>query len=402
MKRLRCGVAALLALAAPVFGQFWPQWMVNAQHTGTPGAAGQNLKNILASVVYDHAIADELKAAGGELLVHYQVPLIDGNNVYMEFKTGTLDPNTRDFATLIWGETGFQWQNGQLVPIWSYQSDWKAPGNLGDFWEPVFHASLANGAIYLPGANGSIIKLNKTTGAFIQRISPFGTDPDTYEAGPITVDSSGNLFYNAVQEIGISADHEFFNKDVTDSWLVKVTPGGAFSTVSYKTILDDIALPGTSKACLGTFPTSQLPWPPSPSAIPDHVTCGTARVALNIAPALDPDGTIYSVARQHLDSRYPFLVAFNPDLTLKWASSLRERFNDGCGVPVSAGGTLPPNGSPGGCRVQLWVFVLLNCHCTFRLLSSLVMYNAVGDAGLVAVRSTGQKVSLLQYEPVPP
>src|SRR6266851_4576531 len=41
------GVAALLALAAPVFGQFWPQWMVNAQHTGTPGVAGQNLNRIL-------------------------------------------------------------------------------------------------------------------------------------------------------------------------------------------------------------------------------------------------------------------------------------------------------------------------------------------------------------------
>ena len=221
------GVATLLALAAPVFGQFWPQWMVNAQHTGTPRAAGQNLNHILASAVYDHTIADELKATGGELLVHYQVPLIDGNNVYMEFKTGTLDPHTRDFATLNWGETGFQWQNGQLVQIWSYQSDWKAPGNLRDFWEPVFHASLANDAIYLPGANGSIIKLNKTTGTFIQRIGPFGTDPDTYEAGPITVDSNGNLFYNAVQEIGISADHEFFNKDVTDSWLVKVTPDTA-------------------------------------------------------------------------------------------------------------------------------------------------------------------------------
>src|SRR5258708_38412117 len=208
------GVAALLALAAPVFGQVWPQWMVNAQHTGTPGVAGQSLNRILASAVCDHAIADELRAAGGELLVHYQVPLIDGNNVDMEFKTGTLDPNTGDFATLNWGETGFQWQNGQLVQIWSYQSDWKAPGNLGDFWEPVFHASLANCAIYFPVASGSIIKLNKTSGAFIQRISPFGTDPDTYEAGPITVDGNGNLFYTAVRELGISADHEFYNKDL--------------------------------------------------------------------------------------------------------------------------------------------------------------------------------------------
>jgi outer membrane protein assembly factor BamB len=44
------------------------------------------------------------------------------------------------------------------------------------------------------------------------------------------------------------------------------------------------------------------------------------------------------------------LVAINPNLTLKWAASLRNRLHDGCGVPVSQGGVLPANGQPGGCR----------------------------------------------------
>ncbi len=344
--------AAALVVPTLAFGQFWPQWMVNPQHTGTPGVAGQNLNRILASVLYDHTIPDELNAGGGTLLAHYQVPLIDGNKVYMEFKTGTLDPNTGIFATLNWGENGFKWQDGQLVQTWSYQSDWKAPGNLGDFWEPVFHATLANDAIYLPGASGSIIKLNAATGAFISRISPFGTDPDTYQAGPITADREGNLFYNAVKQTGLSADNEFFNKDATDSWLVKVTPSGAATIASYKTLLAGIA-PNPTDQCLATFSddAATLPWPPSPTSVPGTVTCGTVRVALNIAPALAPDGTIYSIARSHFNSRYPFLVAVRPNLTLKWASSLRERFNDGCGVAPSHGGTLPPNGSPGGCRV---------------------------------------------------
>jgi hypothetical protein len=39
------------------------------------------------------------------------------------------------------------------------------------------------------------------------------------------------------------------------------------------------------------------------------------------------------------------MVAVNPDLTPKWHTSLRDRVNDGCNV------YLPPNGSPGGCRV---------------------------------------------------
>jgi hypothetical protein len=62
-----------------------------------------------------------------------------------------------------------------------------------------------------------------------------------------------------------------------------------------------------------------------------------------------PDGTIYLVTRAHFASRYAYLVAIHPDLTLRWATSLRDRFDDGCGVPHSTGGQLEPNGMPGGC-----------------------------------------------------
>jgi outer membrane protein assembly factor BamB len=77
------------------------------------------------------------------------------------------------------------------------------------------------------------------------------------------------------------------------------------------------------------------------------------RVAVNIAPAIAPDGTIYSITRSHdaFANRSGFMVAVNPNLTLKWIASLNNRFNDGCGVPISSGGVLPSNGQPGGCRV---------------------------------------------------
>jgi len=39
-----------------------------------------------------------------------------------------------------------------------------------------------------------------------------------------------------------------------------------------------------------------------------------------------------------------------PDLSKKWAASFRDLLHDGCGVAVSEGGWLPPNGAPGGCR----------------------------------------------------
>ncbi|MDP8979013.1 MAG: hypothetical protein M3O35_00320 [Acidobacteriota bacterium] len=131
---------------------------------------------------------------------------------------------------------------------------------------------------------------------------------------------------------------------------MRVRVDGSFAIVSYKALTSPEA-PAAGGACETSFSNSALPWPPSPTAVPGNIACGTQRVGLNIAPAVAPDGTIYSVTRAHFNERYGFLVAVNPDLTKKWAASLRDRLNDGCGVPVSAGGILPPNGAPGGCRV---------------------------------------------------
>jgi uncharacterized protein (TIGR03437 family) len=323
----------------------WTEWGQNAAHTSSVPNTGQNLNEILANLVYDPLIPDETSASG-DLLVHYQVPLVDGNDVFMEFKSGVFKANT--YSSEIWGENRFTWQNSQLVQVWSYNSDWKAPGNSDDFWEPVFHAALANGAVYVPGAGGSIIQLNRDTGDVIQRVAPFGADANTYETGPITVDAHGNLFYNAIQVV-VDPSNGFYANDAIDSWLVKVAPDGSFSRASYKTLTATDAPPANA-GCLITFSASQLPWPPSPTAVPGTNICGTQRVALNVAPALAPDGTIYSVTRAQFNSHYAYLVALAPDLSKKWVASLQSRFHDGCGVPVSNGGWLPANGSPGGCR----------------------------------------------------
>jgi hypothetical protein len=115
--------------------------------------------------------------------------------------------------------------------------------------------------------------------------------------------------------------------------------------------------PAATDQCANTFAVNadftlaDGPWPPSPTAVPNTVTCGTQRPGFNVGPAIAADGTIYTVSRAHFLSREGFLVAVNPNLTPKWKASLRNRFRDGCGVPISLGGTLPPNGAPGGCRV---------------------------------------------------
>ncbi len=350
MKRL---VLALipLAVALPLMAQSWPQWAQNPQHTGFLNVKGQDLKRTLADVIFDPLVADELATGVQQfgpppgLLVHYQVPLVDGNDVYMESKSGQFTRGT--YSSQNWHQNKFTWVNGQLTKVWTFDSDWIAPGSQGDFWEPVYHAVLANGFLYDPGQGGTIFKLNKADGTVITRINPFNKiDPNIYTVSPLTADGSGNIYYNALQ---LKDNGPFYSSDAVDSWLIKVAPDDSISMVSYTGL--NPAAPAATDLCLGVFSNSQLPWPPSAAAVPPSVPCGLQRVGLNIAPAIAPDGTIYTLTRAHflIGARHSFLLALNPNLTLKWATSLRNRFHDGCGVAPPEG-TLPPNGQPGGCR----------------------------------------------------
>jgi len=350
---LMLAISLQTTLVTTAMGQDWPQWGRDPQHTGSINVAGQSLNRNIADVIYDSTVPGEISLASqlfgeSDLLVHYQVPLIDGSDVYMEFKSG--NPNKNSFSTLNWAENKLSWQGNSLVQVWSFASDWKAPGSYFDFWQPVFHSVLANGALYVPGAGGTIFKVSKSTGAQLARINPFGTiDSNTYTAGPISADASGNLYYNVIklQPGGTS----FYSKDSVDSWLVKVAPDNSTSLVSYSVLTP--GTPGPDDPCEVSFPQATAPWPPSPTAVAPSVRCGPMRVALNIAPAIAPDGTVYTIARSHAPAanRSAYLVAVNPNLTLKWISSLNNRFSDGCGVPISSGGVLAPNGQPNGCRV---------------------------------------------------
>jgi hypothetical protein len=353
-------IPILLAPAA-VFAQFWPQWALNPQHTGQVNVAGQSMNTIQASIVYDPLVPAEMAANANNLLAHYQVPLIDNStDVYMEFKSGTYNKNR--YSTEIWGENKFQWQSGQLVQVWSFTSDWTAPGSQADFWEPVFHGVLANGYIYVPGAGGTLFKLNKSTGAVVSRINPFSSlDPTIIVAGVPTTDGNGNIYYNTIQQSNSGNGASFYQHDIVDSWLVKVSSNDSTAKVSYSVLVakkaaNSLAAPAANDPCLTVFSEKQLPWPPSPTALPPTAPCGTMRPALNAAPAIGTDGTIYTVTRTHLldgINRYGGIAAVNPDLTAKWWTSFRDRLNDGCNNDAGtfAGALLPANGTPGGCRL---------------------------------------------------
>src|SRR5215469_4510049 len=249
MKRLSSLIpfsSVMLLSTGFVGAQSWPQWALNPQHTGQINVAGQRLNRTLADLIYDPLVPSEM-AAESELAAHYQVPLIDdATSIFMEFKTGFYNKNRYD--TQIWGENGFQWINGQLTQVWSFTSDWKAPGSQADFWEPVFHGVLANGFIYVPGAFGTLFKLRKTDGSVVSRINPFPTlDPTIIVAGVLTTDSVGNIYYNAIQRFNPGSGISFYAHDIVDSWLVKVTPQDGTSKVSYS-VLTAATAPGSLPA----------------------------------------------------------------------------------------------------------------------------------------------------------
>jgi hypothetical protein len=343
--------SVFLMAGLPGWSQNWPQWGRTPQHTGTVNVVGQHAKTILDDVVYD-PLVDAEKAdptfGSGHLRVHYQVPLTDGDDVYMEFKTGAYT-SILTWSSQTWNEKKLHRTHGHLSEDWSFESDWKPvpflsllTGN-GPFVEPVFHAVLVGDYVYIPGFGGSIDKVAKSDGHLVARINPFGPfgsmlDPDIYVTGPLTADTAGDVYYNALK-----LDHANpWDVNPPASYLVKVSPENTARTATIASLTQ--GAPGAGDQCRGVFRLAELPWPPSPDAVPRPVICGVQRVPVNSAPAIAPDGTIYIVTTAHLWIFEGYLVAVNPDLTPKWAASLADRLTDGCNV------TLPPNGTPGGCR----------------------------------------------------
>jgi hypothetical protein len=333
------GMTFVLTTALSQQSSDWPQWGQDPQHTGTVNVAGQNLNRVLADIVYDPFVPQE-KAPGngdGDLLIHYQTPLVDGNNVYMEFKTGTYTSITT-WESQTWNEKKLSWVGGNLVEQWNFQSDWKPVPYGSASWEPVFHATLAGNFVYVPGGGGTVYKVSKATGALLAQYNAIGPDIDhnIFETGPITADSAGNIYYN-VLKLNLSNP---WGKDVIGAWLVKVTASGTVSSAAFQDIMTgEMQRNDPCEVGFGTPP----PWPPTPTAVAPTIPCGGVRPGINVAPAVAPDGTIYTIARNHFVTRYGYVVAVNSNLTPKWTASMHGVLNDGCNVQI------PPNGTPGGC-----------------------------------------------------
>lgn len=309
---LLCSLLVALCSASleptPAIAQNWPQWGHDPQHTGMVNVVGQDLNRLLADLIYDPFVARE-KAFWGALLVHYQVPLVDGDDVFMLFKTGSWSPIT--WNTQIWNEKRFHWESGQLVEKWTFESDWKPvpdPRSLGG-WEPVFQPVLVGSYLYVPGFDGTIFKLNREDGTVVSRIDPFrsrfsGRDKilRNFVAGPLSADHLGNVYYNVVR-----LNPPPTNK-VWGAWLIKVAPDDTTAKATYASLTRGVE---------------------------------TQRPGVNVAPAIAPDSTIYTVSRHHVFPGPSFLVAVNPDLSPKWVAQMGPVVTD----QSSSSPTVAPDGS---------------------------------------------------------
>ena len=335
----------LVTMQALGRAQGWPQWGQNARHTGSVNVTGQSADRILTTIHIDPWVPQKVDDSGGDLLAHYPSPVIDGNDLFLMQEGGIYascaagaNPCGPDAWNLLkWSVERYSWSDqGTLDPLWVFDTDWTPVPGVG--WEPVFHPIVAGDFVYAPGGGGSLWKINRSDGSLAVRINPFDSiDPNTYVVSPLTVDDQGNVYYSVIQVFPVDP----MVQDVVNSWLVRVGSDATVAKASYTSLTP--GAPAGSDQCVTTFPNSQRPWPPSPTAVPTTSACGTQRPGVNISPAVDRDGTIYTLSRAHLNSRYSYLIAVNSDLTPKWISSLRGKLNDGCGVTI-------PISNSGGCR----------------------------------------------------
>jgi hypothetical protein len=355
----------------------WTQWAHDPQHTGSTPVVGQMPGHLLAQFVFDPFLTLEQAESSGDLLAHYQTPLLVGDDVYMLSKAGQYiscqppgsghlaDGGACGAATWCmqtWSEVHFHWEARQLVQAWTFTSDWEPePAQLSFGWEPVFQPAVSGAFLYVPGAGGALWKVDRLTGLTAAHIQPFGaTASDSiYVSGGLTVDGAGNVLYNAIQLDPLNP----FN-DAT-GWLVRVTPSDVATTATYASLVPDA--PAPTSLCDSAFDEHsgfQRPYPPAPldggaQVLAPPVPCLSQRPGLNAQPAVGADGTIFTVSRAHGEALYSYVVAVNPDLTPKWDASLRNRIDDGCGVlvPSQASPTADGGVIGYGCRVGATVGV---------------------------------------------
>lgn len=321
----------------------WQQWGNNAAHAGAGCVSAQPLEAKLAELDYDPFVDEDL--VGGSLQVHYQVPLLDGDALFMMIKRGTYSPcnfGSAEPCTQIWAEQRYDIaDDGTLALRWSFDSDWKPAPQV---FEPMFQPALSGARVVVPGAGGALWWLDAASGDVLGHVQPFGdtVDLDLYVASGITVAPDGGVYYNAIK-----LDPQDPVNVPAQAWLVAVSADGSVRTANYATLVP--GAPQPADLCVGTYDreTTSLPWPPlrpdGAPVEPPSSACGPQLPGFNATPAIGPDGTIFVATAAQRHTRYAYVVAVDDSLVPRWATSLRGLVRGGCGITTPSDGTETEN-----------------------------------------------------------
>ena len=205
----------------------------------------------------DPFVPQELADAQGNLYVHYPVPLVSGDDVFVFSKTGTYT-GTNTWETQEWNWKRLRWEGNSLVEKWSFKTDWKPEPSGGVLrWEPVNQAVLVGGSLYVPGFGGTVFKLDATLGSVDAHLNPFGggVDSTIFVAGPLSADGAGNVFYNALQLDPSSP----WGSDARDAWLVRIASDGSSRTVHFAALKAVLSSPPMSRVSRKSSRTASEP-----------------------------------------------------------------------------------------------------------------------------------------------
>jgi hypothetical protein len=120
-----------------------------------------------------------------------------------------------------------------------------------------------------------------------------------------------------------------------NAWLIEVEPDDTTRNVTYASLV-----PGTAERF---WPLSQVV---GTKQLALTQASGSQRPGINIAPAIAPDGTLYTASRAHLDGGQSSLISVNSQtLTANWAVSLAAAGGAAIVDEASSSPTVLPDGS---------------------------------------------------------
>lgn len=294
--------------APGVAGPAWWGFGRDAQHSAIGAIATQDLNRIAWTAPLDLAPQYE---PDGALLIHYGSPIVTSmNTVILPVKTGATN--------------GFRFEarsggNGGL--IWSGTSDYVLPAHD---WVPSYNLALTTAnRLYAPGAGGKLLVRDNADsaggsiatavfyGAAAYNANPAAFDSTVFINTPITVDSTGNVFFGFIVTGA--------NPAGLASGIARISAAGVGSWAAASTLAADPAI---------------------------------EKIATNCAPALSVDlATLYVAVNRPvvtgvLQSGY-LLALDSGSLALKGKAALRDPSTGGL-ARVSDDGTASPTVGPDG------------------------------------------------------